>query len=327
MSRKMKSFASLTLMAGVALTPLAVQAVVHGEDYQKQVEATMEQFLDVEGLVIDTDTEQWFDEDWYTADRFPAQNDSSMFMPDAQMSAAQKAVLLFDYLEGELPHARYRVKFGTDFPYVEDAPATPWAYVEVTRFNLGPAKHEELSQYTDSVAALEEFGAGPHVLRRFVFTPIQGQVAHLVQAARAELDDEQAQTEQCFGQSCLSLDELLGTVGNWEEVSVPEFESVIPTSTQAAPRNQTPDEVAAELVSIHIGPEYGEIVESVQAPEPFLELVISKNIEGQDLSVTAVSHQGHVMDDAISGVWYRRMQAAGMTPHWERLLQYRRMER
>src|SRR5690625_1665655 len=186
MSRKMKSLASWTLMAGFALTPLALQAVVHGEDYEKQVEATMEQFFADEGLVIDTDTEQWFDEDWYTADRFPAQNDSSMFMPDAQMSAAQKAVLLFDYLEGELPHARYRVKFGTDFPYVEDAPATPWAYVEVTRFNLGPAKHEELSQYTDSVAALEEGGAGPPVLGRLGFTAVQGEGAHIEQAATAQ---------------------------------------------------------------------------------------------------------------------------------------------
>lgn len=326
MLKKMKSFIPATLVAGLAMAPQA-QAVVHGEEYTQQVEATQAQFFDADGFVIDEDIDQWFGDDWYSAERFPDQNGSAMFMPDAEMSAAQKAVLLLDYLEGSLPHARYRVRFGTDFPYVEGEVSTPWAYVEVARFNLGPAKREELSQYADTVAAAEEFGVGPHVVRRFVFTPIQGQQAHLVQAARAELDDEQAQAEQCFGQSCLSLDEIIGTVGNWEEVSAPPAELVVVTEAAAAPRNQTPDEVAAELVGSHIGPEYGEIVESVQAPEPFLELVISKNIEGQELAITAVSQQGHVMDDAIAGVWFRRLQVAGMDPHWERLLQHRRVEK
>lgn len=326
MLNKMKFFTPLAVFTGLLTAPLSAQAVVHGEAYQQIVEAAMAQYFEVDGWAVDNDIDQWFGEDWYSTKRFPEQG-SSIFMPDAEMSAAQKAVLLFDYLEGELPHARYRVRFGTDFPYVEDEPTTPWAYIEVTRFNLGPTKHEDLAQYAEVVAPIEEFGEGPHVARRFAFTPVQGQLAHLVQAARTELGDEVAAAEQCFAQACLSLDEIIGTVGEWETVDAYDFESVITTSAAESTRNQSSDEVVAELVARHIGPEYGEIVESTQAPEPFIELVISKNIEGQELSMTAVSYQGHVMDDAISGVWYKRLQVGGMEPYWERLLNYRRVDR
>ena len=280
------------------------------------------------------DIESWFDDGWYQSEQFPGMSTDSVFFPDAQMSPLERATLLFDYLEGQLPHARYRIQMGTDFSTVGQPGQGPMAFVEVTRFNLGPALHEDLQTQYDQVADLEEFGVGPHVSRRFIFTPIQGMNAHVVAAGRQELSDEQAADMMCFEQSCLVMDEIAGKSGDWEEVEVPAgvaqaqggsaTEQADDTQNIEVAVNDSVAEVVGELALAHIGAEYGEPVESVQAPDPYLEIVVSKDVTGQAPVLDVISHQGHLMDDALSDIWYRRIQVDGTDPHWERLLQHRR---
>ena len=291
---------------------------------QKTNKALIKEFLQADGFTIDKNIDAWFDERWYSDERFPDVSSQSIFQPDAQLPPIQQAVLLFDYLEDHLPHARYRINYSSNFPYIEGQPPAPWAYIEVTRFNLGPEKHAALANENQAVADIQEFGQGPNVTWRFVMTEIQGKKSHLVGASRKEVSLEQAKKAECFNQPCLALEEIIGTVGHWEEIEEPQRpDSLLFTSSPNT--NATVAEVAGELQVINIGPDYGEPVESIQAPMPFMEFVISKNINGQEFEITAISHQGHLMDDALSDVWYERLQLGGLKPVWKRLVQHRRI--
>lgn len=330
-----------------ALTILAQADLSNGlrEAEQRDWRRLKTQFLQADDFepVSEAEFDSWFDDGWYTDERFGGQTES-IFLPDAQMSPIERAVLLFEHLEGALPHARYRLTLGTQFPTVESDMQSPLAFVEVTRFNLGPALYADLQEQYDEVADIDEFGVGPHVARRFVFTPIQGLNAHLLGGARKVLDAEQAEGELCFGQSCLSLEANIGTVGDWQVVSADndpglkmlernaaelgaEGDSAVnggAGTATATGLNPSVAQVSAELAELHIGSEYGEPVESIQAPAPYLSFIIEQNIAGQVPAITAVSHQDHLMDDALAAIWYQRMQADGMAPHWERLLEHRR---
>lgn len=275
------------------------------------------------------DIESWFDDGWYRSEQFPGMSTDSVFFPDAQMAPLERATLLFDYLEGQLPHARYRLRMGTDFSTVGQPGQGPMAFVEVTRFNLGPALHEDLQTQYDQVADLEEFGVGPHVSRRFIFTPIQGMNAHVVAAGRQELSDEQAADMMCLEQSCLVLQQIEGKSGAWESIPVPSWVGQNGTTLEDAQQqlgtgeNATVAYAVREITEANLGSEYGEPVESITAPEPYFEIIVSKNVTGQVPALEVVSHQGHLMDDSLSDIWYRWIQVDGNEPYWERLAEHR----
>jgi len=307
---------SFLLLSAAAFT-VPAQAAVPDADAQQQIEANEERFLQVAGFTPAKDIDDWFDQEWYDEQRFPEANPSSMFQPDANLNPVQKAVMLVDHLEGELPHARYRVRWHTDFP--QDI-SMPWAYIEVARFNLGPAVREDLVEaYGDTLAPLEEFGEGPHVVWRFIMTPVQGQLAQVVSAAHRTLDDYSAQETRCLGQSCLTLDELAVADKEWEDFDNPLMPEFSPRQGQTL----SPDQAAGLLALSNIGPEYGEPVEGLSRLEPYLELVVSKNVGGQEQVIQGGSHQSHLMDDSASDVWYRFWQM-GDASGWERAFKHRR---
>lgn len=321
-------------LLGIAAVSVAVAFGTNAVAQPASEQDTDLSFVSAEGFeqVASSEMDDWFDESWYQSERFPGMSADSVFFPDAQMSPLERAVLLFDYLEGPLPHARYRVQMGTDFSSMGEVGQGPMAFIEVTRFNLGPMLHEDLQAQYDQVAELEEFGEGPHVAHRFVFTPIQGMNAHVVAAARKELDDTQADQQECLGQACMSLESIEVRDDDWEMIDRPagleaqEDADDTPSATAdtAEGMNASAAEIVGQLALASIGSEYGEPVESVQAPDPYIEIVVSQDITGQVPVMEGVFHQGHLMDDSISDLWYRWIQIEGGDPQWERQLEFRR---
>ena len=100
---------------------------------------------------------------YYATTRFPKIG-ASAFHPDADLPAPVRAMLMMDSHEGVLPHARYLVNYQ---PTSEGAtPDNTHDFVDITRFNLGPAVHADLARSVpaEHLANVKSFGVGPHAL-------------------------------------------------------------------------------------------------------------------------------------------------------------------
>src|SRR5690606_11537866 len=112
-------------------------------------------------------------------------------------------------------HARYRVTY--QLTSAADDPDLTRSYVEVTRFNLGPAFRESLvdSVPAEHLAGPEEFGVGPDVSWRFEMSPMRAMTAGIDRASRKELSAAEAAAMDCFGMPCNELASAEGPPGAW----------------------------------------------------------------------------------------------------------------
>src|SRR5690606_21117568 len=128
---------------------------------------------------------------YYSAARFPNKG-ASVFHPDANLAAPVRALLLMDSHEGALPHARYLISYQ---PTSEaSAPDDTRDYVDITRFNLGPAVRADLmhSVSPEHLADVKVFGVGPHVRWRFALSPQRGMTAGLDAVGRRQVSAKEA---------------------------------------------------------------------------------------------------------------------------------------
>jgi hypothetical protein len=121
---------------------------------------------------------------------------SSAMRADGNVSALEKALLLVDALEGTLPRARYMVRYGQVMGE-DSVSAGPVSFVTVERYNFGPVIHRMVvEEYgAENAADVEEFGVGPHVAWRIVTRPVMGQEAAILEVARKEISDDDAQAQ------------------------------------------------------------------------------------------------------------------------------------
>lgn len=256
--------------------------------------------------------------EYYSAERFPGQG-ASVFHPDAGLPAPVRALLMVEHREGLLPHARYRVAWHVaDDP---DAADHALHYVEVQRFNLGPARHADLraSVPEEHLADVTGFGVGADVAWRFVMAPRRGMRAGLVHAARHELSAEASLASDCLGAACAALPDPVAPAGTWfdREVAGPSI-AYAPLDDGPHPARVADDLVAA------LGEE-AERALPYRAGAPRFVLVISANADGQDLATTALARDAMVMDDEIGTAWVRWRQGPGQAP--ESALLYQPRER
>lgn len=248
------------------------------------------------------------------------ESSSTTFGADAGMGPIEKAMVFIDAVEGELPHARWLYRFGqTTTQSSTGRPQTDY-FVDVSRFNLGPVLHEELQESLgpENVASLEEFGVGPSLSWRFVMTPLMGVAAEPLDASRRELTGEEARQARCFGQPCLSSQDLIetllpeGTETGWTQIDPP-----------AASGTVVHDSTAGRLIHLSErlhgfageGREGGwrepEKPESLRdAPAPFIGGLVETGL-GQDDAGEAVMIYADANDDQIRDIWYRVADVAG----------------
>ena len=313
-----------SLMLAIA-GPATVYAVVLPDDITEQLKELKDNYLLADGFTRMQDMESMTEDEWYTNERFPKWNTDSVFLPDSSMTPIQKAVMLVEHLEKSLPHVRYRVRFRPEFVFNDDFSAPPRAHVSVTRFNLGPERRKSLAEEVgeEHLASAQEFGVGPHVSWRFVFSAIQGQNAHLEGASRKEVADNEAGVMQCLDIPCLHLELPEGPADGMEEVDAPDYDTQAHDPDSVPAYNSSMGNMAALLAASAVGENgYGEPIEGLAPGQSPLQLVLSAGVGGQDPADAGIMHQTHIMDDAIAELWHARLQW-GSHVSWMRHIVYR----
>lgn len=255
---------------------------------------------------------------YYAATRFPSMG-ASAFHPDADLPAPVRALLLIDSHEGALPHVRYLINYQ---PTSEAAtPDAARDFVEITRFNLGPAVHADLVDSTppEHLAPVKTFGVGPHVRWRFAMSPQRGMGAGLDAVGRQTVSAAEAARLDCLGQPCAALASAEGPQGRWKPQKVA---ALAPSFKRSTPEGPVPASVAEQLLAL--------MGEDAQRAMPFapnaqrLVLVIAANAGGQEHHTAALARNALVFDDAVGTQWVRFAQMAGMAPQAHTLNQPRK---
>lgn len=308
---------ALSLPVGSAL------AVVLPDDVQTALNQRYDAFVDTPGFTTIELTDfrpNW--DDWYTHSRFPHENPRGHFaVPDAGINAATRALMLLESKEKPLPHARYRIIYRLD--NAPDFGGYPNAYVEVTRFNLGPAIRADVADSTPKgvpVAPPKHFGLGPSVSWRFVMGWQQGGVAAVIRASRSALSAGQAKAVGCLGTPCMALENPRGPAGEWKQITPP---SPQPVAYVSEANGVSTAARISELLYRHASAGRAHIEAlPMHADTPQLIFVISMNIEGQDHTADGLLHQQLLRDDAVSDIWTRRRDAGRDTVEWREYVEY-----
>ncbi|MGY1530175.1 hypothetical protein [Luteimonas sp. A649] len=269
-------------------------------------EAAPPAYIGAPGFSV-VDAEPTESADYYSAERFPAQGGSA-FHPDAGLAPPVRALLLVEHREGLLPHARYRVSWHVAAD--AQAPDRQLDYVEVQRFNLGPARHDDLraSVAAEHLADVSEFGVGADVAWRFVMAPRQGMRAGVMHASRKELTAAEALAADCLGAPCAALPDPVAPEGEWfaRDVTAPSI------GYAPAPGGPHPARVADDLVAA-LGEEADRAM-PFDPDAPRFVFVISANADGQDLATTALARDAMVLDHDIGTIWVRWRQVLDSAP-------------
>lgn len=312
------------VFVGTMIMAASVQALVYPDEIQKVLDQWDNDHVRIKGFAEVDDTASLFDDAWY-ASLDGGKASGSVFLPGADLDPVGLSVRMLEHREAALPHVRYRVTYRAEFVTPAGDQIEPRAYIEVLRFNLGPARRAELVAELEGVpiAAEEVFGVGPHVAWRFVVGAVQGRNAHVFRASRKELTEAEARLRACFEQTCLSLDDVQGAdETGWQTIAAPELGERANVPADADGARRSPGAIASEMFAEAMGDGYGEPVEGLQPGEVPVTLVISRDVGGQDSHTSAVLHQTHLMDDALAELWTRRLQF-DETVQWEHYPVYR----
>ena len=299
---KIPGVTGLLLLAGQASASQVYQQALAA------LEADAAAFIQGEGYVI-VDPDTLTDEQYYSKKNFPdAQNGgASISLPDADLDPITRAILLFDAKEASLPHARYRITYSMNVS--PEVPQARQGYVEVTRYNVGPVRRNDLLAFVPEaqVAAPEEFGVGPHVSWRFAMAPVMGARAGLLHASRKEIPDARARVADCLGEPCLGMVDPVGPNRDWIPLQPP---SLAPSAYAGNSDEDIarPARVIEELWA-SMSSEGMDDLPYTQEQPPFV-LVVSWNTAGQDVAVSGLARQFPVMDDSVSEIWTQRYEMA-----------------
>lgn len=312
----MNTFATVLLVAAVlAGIPAQGLAVVLPPEVIQALEQQATGFIEAPGFAKKDITQSCGDEMFYTQQRFP-QQDQSVFGPDAELDALAKAVLLVDCVEGPLPHARYLIRYHlAQAPQASDVQRD---YIEVLRFNFGPQRYQEVIRYVGQEFWPPEsvFGVGPNLAWRFVFGPVQGNRAHVEWASRTELSQADAAGQDCLGVPCLSVASPTGPSGAWQAFMPPALDAAVYHEPDDAGL-PGPARVAQMLfLNATGGTGQAEFSESASIKQPEMIFLISRNIDGQDSSISGLLHHQGLMDDAISELWTLLRLMPESEPEW-----------
>lgn len=296
--------------AFVAATWLAL-AVLSAPAVADELDDAIGGFIDANGFVRQDAAA--VDERLLSAFRQP----TGAMRPDEGTGPLEKALLLVESIEPGLPRTRTMLRYGQ---MTIGERATPYSFVTVERYNLGPATRvlvaEEYGE--ENTDTPEAFGVGPHVAWRIVTMPLMGQTAALVEVSRREIPEAEAEAADCGGRGCLALDGTIDDARAWDDVEM-QVTAATAYDPLGADGMTRPARAAAEL-AIAMG--YAEDWDGkaywtgVEQPEaargtaPFLFGMIDAGL-GQEVSVDAVLGQTLLNDDSVAELWMRRVEVPG----------------
>lgn len=196
---------------------------------------------------------------------------------------------------------------------------TPYSFIEVRHYNLGPVIHAETADAygVENTAPVEEFGRGEHRAWRFVFSPEMNNAAILLEASSRVISDKQASKDDCTGRPCLdpyagfddmSWEEIDGQVATWPELYASQSDETA-----------TPAHAIAQLAVFGFWANAesgsyqwtgGEHPEAIRDATPYRFIGIDRNL-GQDASIDTVWQETAVNDDELVAIAFRRAEIAG----------------
>lgn len=256
-------------------------------------------------------------------------------LPGADMGPIEKALLIVEMVEGVLPRSRWLYSLGQ----IEVDPGTgrisPLYFLEVVRYNPGPLVHAELLQGlgTDQVADIEDFGIGPSLSWRFVFTTIQNSAAALVAVGRRELETTGLESADCLGSPCLAGGSIMETIGAWQP-GQPELPTPAPPPYEPMAAGELRAAWLAHLAQKAAGwtadgswypPERPESI-APDDPSPFIRGIIEIGL-GNGGGASIAQGEFAVMDTSIRDYWVRIDRLNGQdSGDWSRYVVPRRRD-
>ncbi|MGY6553102.1 MAG: hypothetical protein ACXIUM_01140 [Wenzhouxiangella sp.] len=254
-------------------------------------------------------------------------DEDSWVLPGADLGPIEKALLITEMVEGALPRTRWIYSLGQ----IQIDPGTgrmsPLYFVEVMRYNLGPVVHAELLEIVgaEQLASIEEFGSGPSLSWRFVFTTVQNSAAALVAVGRKELASTDLESTDCFDSPCLAGGSIIETIGTWQP-GTPELPALASPPYARMASGERRAAWLAHLAQQAAGwtpdgswyaPERPESI-SPDDPRPFVRGIIEIGL-GNGGGASIAQGEFKVMDTTIRDYWVRIDRFDGQTRgEWSR---------
>jgi hypothetical protein len=255
------------------------------------------------------------DQVWDEINAALAPNPESVFRPAATIGPMPVALAALEASEPALDRVRYRLRYAN--AWVDSSPGGvphPVSYIEVLRFNLGPAMRQDLvdSLGSEVVADPGAFGVGPHVAWRLVTQPVMGNRAVVIAAGRMEIDGAGARDETCLGSPCLDTAPAIEAAAAWGELASADIEPdgpfPVPDSGVVAPAMAI-ELLLGEVDGIEADTPPGEPA----IPDWAIEAVVEVNL-AQDVGLDAAYRHGGLLDDSVAAIWQRLASFATGSP-------------
>lgn len=243
--------------------------------------------------------------------------DTESVSPGGQVGPLEKAVILATSAIGST-RTRTAISYG-ELILEQDVAPMPVSYIEVRHYNLGPTIHAQaVEEYgAENVADIEEFGTGAHMAWRFVYQPLMGNTAILIDASSRVISDKEAARQDCNGRPCLALH--IDVMDDWQDIEgkLPAWPDLYFTTDENGVT--TPPHVIAQLAVLGYWANAesgfyqwtgGEHPEAIADTTPYRFITIDRNL-GQEAYIDATWRETEIMDDALSAISFRLVDVAG----------------
>lgn len=238
----------------------------------------------------------------------------SVFLASGNLSPLAKALMALEISDGHLERTRHHVivrVLQADQPPAADP--VPMVFVQIDRYNLGPAIRSELVTELgeEYVAPAAEFGEGPHVSWRLVLRPIMGQQAAIFGAARAEANEDHAEAAVCLGVPCVLTSGGIEEIAVWHEMETVDLGDELESLAYPGLRDGLASPAA--MLDLTAAQAYFNAYESEVSGSDLgvAEFVIEVGL-AQDQVIDVALRQGNLLDDSVSAIWQRLLALPSM---------------
>lgn len=238
--------------------------------------------------------------------------------PGGAVGPIEKAMMI---AEDAIPSTRTRtfIAYG-EIIEDEDGASVPYSFIEVRHYNLGPIIHAEAVEAygAENVDDIEAFGTGDHMAWRFVFRPIMGHTATLLDASSRIITDQQAARHDCNGTPCLEPINNFDDEVTWQEIEgrLPEWPLLYSDQSDEI---ATPEFAISQLAVLGYWANAesgyyewtgGEHPEAAQGYEPYRFISVDRNL-GQEIAIDTVWRETLLNDDSVSEILFRHLDVSG----------------
>ncbi len=244
--------------------------------------------------------------------------DQTGISPGGLVGPIEKAMLIADSAT-DANRTRTLISYG-EIIEEEDGAPLPYSFLEVRHYNLGQIiRADTIEAYgEDDVADAEAFGVGDHMAWRFVFRPMMGNSAIVLNASSRIISDKDAAKQDCDGRSCLDPYASIDDLHQWTEIQgkLPTWPPLYPTHDGeiSAPAYAISRLAVFGFWANAEGGHYqwtgGEHPEAARGHEPYRFISIDRDL-GQETAIDTVWRETALNDDELYAISFRQLDIAG----------------